>query len=117
MHPDGIIGKQRKKDRKKALTLAESNIAELIGRIAPNFDIKEVVLFGSYARGDANEASDVDLAIWADEGFSLFDAASFRRTVAEGLGVEVDLLSLKSLSGALLGNIQEEGVLLYERAV
>ena len=32
-----------------------------------NFNVKKVILFGSYANGKVHENSDIDLAIWADE--------------------------------------------------
>lgn len=37
--------------------------------------VRRVVLFGSYSKGNPNAFSDIDLAIWADpfEGYSLSD--------------------------------------------
>jgi predicted nucleotidyltransferase len=32
-----------------------------------DFYVRKVILFGSYANGNVNENSDIDLAIWADE--------------------------------------------------
>ena len=37
------------------------------------FHIRKAVLFGSYANGNVNENSDIDLAIWADEFVSKTD--------------------------------------------
>ena len=37
------------------------------------FHIRKAVLFGSYANGNVNENSDIDLAIWADEFESKID--------------------------------------------
>lgn len=44
--------------------------------------IREVILFGSHARGEARADSDVDLCIVADDAAEQFDAASrFRRAM------------------------------------
>ena len=52
------------------MAVAEDKIEEIIkGFIAglcEEIDIEEVILFGSYARGDAKEHSDIDLAIISD---------------------------------------------------
>lgn len=41
--------------------------------------VRKVVLFGSYAKGNPRELSDVDLAVWADEfsGNSLADSDKY----------------------------------------
>ena len=41
--------------------------------------IRRAVLFGSYAKGNPHEYSDIDLALWADEfeGFSLADIEKY----------------------------------------
>ena len=50
--------------RSAVLKLAKGFINELKSRgLAAN----RAVVFGSYAKGVANEQSDIDLAIWADE--------------------------------------------------
>ena len=40
-----------------------SAIDEMANRIAERFRPERIILFGSYARGDANEASDVDFLV------------------------------------------------------
>jgi len=37
-----------------------------IGKLADEIPVEEVILFGSYARGNAKEYSDIDLAIISD---------------------------------------------------
>ena len=43
--------------------VAMNEIEDLAGRIGREFHARKVVLFGSHARGDANEDSDVDLLV------------------------------------------------------
>ncbi len=50
-------------------------ISQLLNLIRDEINIKGVYLFGSYAKGNANEYSDIDLAIVSDnfEGSRFFD--------------------------------------------
>ncbi len=52
------------------MAVAENKIDDIINgfitTLTDEIDIEEVILFGSYARGDAKEHSDIDLAIVSD---------------------------------------------------
>lgn len=85
-----------------------------VSRLGEQYGAERIYLFGSYARGDANESSDVDLRIdrgrirgWALGGL-LVD-------LEETLQKKVDLLTTGSLQKDFLDSIKEEEVLLYER--
>lgn len=55
----------------------------------PQLKVREIILFGSYARGDADEESDVDLMILTD--IPREDIPSFRRElvrISSSLGLE-----------------------------
>ena len=57
------------------------------------YDVKSVVLFGSYADGRQNERSDVDLIVEFEAGaVSLLTISSLRQRIEEALGVSVDLV-------------------------
>ena len=74
------------------------------------------ILFGSYARGDADEKSDVDLCVSTDlEGF---DFVGLFGDLEKALHKEVDLVRIEELmkSQELMGNILKEGIRLYERS-
>ena len=43
--------------------VSDAIIREMAGKIASRFNPQRVVLFGSYARGEATENSDVDLLV------------------------------------------------------
>jgi predicted nucleotidyltransferase len=51
--------------------LIATDLDAIIGRIVQRFDPERVILFGSYARGDATEQSDVDLLIVAQTDLPL----------------------------------------------
>jgi len=47
---------------------AESVISEMVERLVREFDPLKIVLFGSHARGEATEHSDVDLLVVMPDG-------------------------------------------------
>lgn len=51
----------------------EKRVVNDIIRIAQRNSIKKVVLFGSRARGDNDERSDIDLAVVGDGAFEFYD--------------------------------------------
>lgn len=72
-------------------------IKERVAPVARAYHLRRVYLFGSFARGDADDASDVDLLVDAVEPFGLFRSESLRQDLAEGLQREVDLVHLECL--------------------
>ena len=98
------------------LTLEE--IKNAVVECLPKDFISEVYLFGSYARGEADESSDVDLHIYTKNHCGLLRIAGFRIDLVEKLGVEVDIvtnkLSRKSpFHRKFSDNVEDEEVLLY----
>lgn len=70
-------------------------------------------LFGSYAKGTANEKSDVDLLISTSiKGLSFYELIEKLR---EQLHKKVDVLDLKQLlnNESLLNNVLKEGIKIY----
>jgi predicted nucleotidyltransferase len=58
---------------------------------------KRAYLFGSTARGDDGESSDIDLLIEFEEGSSLFDLKHVEDDLSGLLGVHVDVVSVGGL--------------------
>ena len=80
--------------------------------------IKSVILFGSYARGEAHADSDIDLRLEVDreQGFGLFALSAFGEAVRKETGRQVDLVSSDYLDDDFAAVIEREGVVLYDRA-
>lgn len=55
--------------------------------------ISNVRVFGSVARGEDKEGSDLDLYVDAAPGTTLFDLGGFREDIIEILGVSVDIIT------------------------
>ena len=67
-------------------------IAEKVRPIAERYDINKVYLFGSYARGEATEESDIDLFIVRPEKIGL-KFCSMWNELEEVLQKKVDIVS------------------------
>lgn len=80
--------------------------------------IKSVVLFGSYARGEATPQSDIDLRVQIaeDERVGLLAISSFADEIRETTGKQVDVLTADNLRDDIAKAIEAEGVIVYERA-
>jgi hypothetical protein len=69
-------------------------------------------VFGSIQRGEATGSSDLDLLVDMSEGRSLFDLVALGDELEEALGVEVDVVTERSLSPYLRDRILAEAVAL-----
>jgi predicted nucleotidyltransferase len=83
---------------------------ERIAEISRRHGAHAVRLFGSRARGEASESSDVDLLVEMDEGRSLLDLIDLQRALEGELGIAVDVLTPKSLSPYLRKSVESEAV-------
>lgn len=72
--------------------------------------VTRMVAFGSRARGDARQDSDLDLVINLPHGKSLFDLAHIMMDLEAILGVKVDLTTFGPHLGRLQASIDRDGV-------
>jgi len=71
-----------------------NEIRNLITPVLELYHVKSAYLFGSYARGEANETSDVDLfVVFDNDEISLFEVGGLLETLKEVLQMNVDLLT------------------------
>lgn len=93
--------------------LTVEQIKNICAGVFSNFDIEYCYLFGSYAKANATESSDVDLLISSTvSGMKFYDLAE---TLREELGKKVDILNLNQLNNnpELLNEILKDGVKIY----
>lgn len=101
-------------------------IRDIVAPIARKYNMKAVYLFGSYARGEATEHSDIDLIIDTDgtEIKSLLALAAVYCDMEEAFGKHIDLITLSSLEQKVQmpsemnfrGNVNNERVNIYAAA-
>lgn len=71
-----------------------------------------LAVFGSVARHQARQDSDIDLLVEAPEGTSSFGFIRFKQLIEQVLGREIDLVSYGGLKPKLDDDIRREAVLL-----
>jgi predicted nucleotidyltransferase len=70
---------------------------ERILQIAAKHGVHKVRVFGSTARGDADEQSDIDLLVDMPAGSTLLDQAALLLELQDALGCKVDVLTEQGL--------------------
>lgn len=68
-----------------------------VRQIALSHRVSSVQVFGSAARGDDDEGSDLDLLVEPTAETTLFDIGAIRFEVKQLLGVDVDVLTPEAL--------------------
>jgi predicted nucleotidyltransferase len=99
-------------------------IKELASPIAQKYKLKALWVFGSYARGEATEESDVDFLIdYTDSTIvNMFDLCHFNTELAEIMKTEIDLISTDGLFNPIqqrefpnfVATVSKERILIYE---
>ncbi len=80
--------------------------------LAERYRASEVRVFGSVARGDATEASDVDLLIRTRDGCSLLDLGGLLEDLQDLLECRVDLVTEDGLKPRLREQVLKEAIAL-----
>ena len=94
--------------------LTVERIKEVVTRVGKKYGIKNAYLFGSYARGDADKYSDVDVLIEAGEIRGLFELSGFRLELVDELdGTDVDVITMDGIMPKFFEMIRNERIPLY----
>ena len=92
--------------RDKALQILEAHRQELRER----FGVKSLRLFGSVARDEASEQSDVDVLVDFDETPSLFGFLRLQGYLRDLLGTKVDLVTESGLKERARQYVEKDAV-------
>lgn len=74
------------------------DIENLVKPIAEKYKVKEIYLFGSYARGEANASSDLDFLVYGGEKFKLTMIFSLAEELREVLKKDVDVFEINEIN-------------------
>ena len=75
-----------------------------------------IYIFGSYARGEADSDSDIDICVEYENGFSLFLLGGLGKQLEDMLGIPVDIVCGEdSFYPRAKKRYLEDRVLVYER--
>jgi hypothetical protein len=85
---------------------------EEILQVAAKHGARTVRVFGSVARGEADEASDLDLLVEMEPGRSLLDLGGLLMELQDLLGCSVDVVTEKGLRERIRDRVLKEAVAL-----
>ncbi len=91
-------------DKNQVLDIIKQHQAELHNQYA----VKSLALFGSVARDEADDASDVDLLVEFSKPVGLFHFLRLKNGLQEWLNNEVDLVTYQALKSPLKEQILQE---------
>jgi uncharacterized protein len=84
-----------------------NKLRKLMPQLREEYAVKEIGLFGSYARGVATNKSDIDLLVEFDRPVG-WEFLTLKIFLEDKLGVEVDLVTRNALKETLRESILED---------
>jgi len=87
------------------------DIKKKIVKILKKYGIKKAGIFGSYARGEQTEDSDIDILVeLSSSGFSLIDFIRLKNILEDSLNKKVDLVEYSAIKSLIRKDILKEEV-------
>lgn len=90
-------------------------ILEIIIPTLKKEGVLKASLFGSVARGEATQDSDIDLLVELPKDKSLFDLVGLELDLQEQLHTKVDVLTYKSIHPRIRDNVLADEKVIYEQ--
>lgn len=105
--------------------IGKDKISEIVNKIVSGYKPDKIILFGSYANGNPNEDSDLDLFVIKDSELPRPQRTAQVRKLIYGSMIPIDLIvytpkeieALKNNRHSFIFNILNSGKTLYERAI
>ncbi len=83
-----------------------------------DYPVDKVILFGSYAKGDATNVSDIDLYIDTNGKLRGLDFVGLLEILIYTLGIDIDLIDKSHIEpdSLIIQEIENGGMVIYERS-
>ncbi len=105
--------------------IGREKISEIVGKIAIGYNPDKIILFGSYAMGNANEDSELDLLVIKDSDLPRPQRTALVRKMLYGSLIPIDLIvythqeiddSMEN-QYSFVNEVLNTGKTVYERAI
>ena len=93
--------------------LNKKEIKSVVSPILQSHGVLKASLFGSIARSENNEKSDLDILVQFDDNKSLLDLIGLKLELEEKLKIKVDLITYDSLNLKIKDQILSEQEIIY----
>jgi predicted nucleotidyltransferase len=94
----------------RSLEELKHELQELKPKLKKRFKVETIDIFGSYARSEQTEKSDIDILVTYSEGADLLLVAGLRRYLRTKLHVKVDVISKKYLNPIIKDRVLAEAI-------
>ncbi|MGB6127912.1 MAG: nucleotidyltransferase domain-containing protein [Psychrilyobacter sp.] len=95
--------------------MVEDKLIEIILKKLKGIDKEIIYIFGSYAKKENTENSDVDIAFYSKGEYDSFEIFLLAQEISIGIKKEVDLVQLKKSSTVFQKEVVENGICIYEK--
>ena len=73
-------------------------IKDVVKPIAKKYGVESIYLFGSYARGEADESSDLDFLVFGGESFKLTNIFALAEELRTAFQKQVDVFEISEIN-------------------
>lgn len=73
-------------------------IKDIVMPIASKYNVQSIYLFGSYARGEANENSDLDFLVFGGENFKSTNIFALAEDLRTAFQIQVDVFEISEIN-------------------
>ena len=94
----------------KKLKHIQNILASSKAELRKRYNVKELGIFGSYARGEQRKSSDVDILVKFNSNATLFDFVGLGNYLEEKLKIKVDVVSERGIRPELKSSIVKDVV-------
>lgn len=96
----------------KTLMEIQNILTEIKSELTEKYHVRQLGIFGSYARGDYNSASDIDILVEYSQKPSLFGLIELQNYLSDRLRMKVDLVTKDGLKPQIKEKILAEVIYL-----
>lgn len=85
-------------------------LRESMPYLTKHYNVKQLGVFGSYVRGEADRESDLDILVEFERAPTLWELVRLERELGDKMGVKVDLVMKKNLKPRVRDAVLKEVV-------
>jgi predicted nucleotidyltransferase len=89
-----------------------NSIKSIIVTVLKKHQIAKAAIFGSYARNEATNDSDIDLLIETNQPITLFDVLRLEKELAKATSKKVDIVEFSAIKKSIRENILRDAILI-----
>jgi predicted nucleotidyltransferase len=84
--------------------MSREEVQNIIVTYLKDFNPEFVGIFGSYARNQNTETSDIDILVSFKKAYSLLKLINMENELSDKLGIKVDIVTMGSLKNEIIKN-------------